>query len=171
MRLLFLFIALPVCGLLGSVVQAQEDYSCMAISEHRQFDFWAGEWQVKNQEGNKRYGSNTVVISDRGCALKENWRSTMGGTGSSINFYDPKDGMWHQVWMDSGASIIRISGNMRAGSMTLVGEIYYLGEQRSAPFRGQWTPMMDGRVRQHFEEQDEAGKWQTWFNGYYNRVE
>ncbi len=165
---------LPICAswfLFSSFALAQADYSCMEMPKHRQFDFWAGEWETRSEDGGERYGNNTITISDRGCTLKENWRSAMGGTGSSINFYDPKDQMWHQIWVDSSASIIRIAGNMRAGSMTLVGDIYYLGEQRSAPFRGQWTPMRDGRVRQLFEEQDANGKWQVWFDGYYNRVD
>ena len=34
-----------------------------------------------------------------------------------------------------------------------------------------WTPREDGLVRQFFEETDDKGKWQTWFDGYYARVE
>jgi hypothetical protein len=168
----FLFgLLAPTLAQAQAPAQAQADYSCMETAEHRQFDFWAGEWVVKSEDGSKRYGNNTITITDRGCALKENWRSAMGGSGSSINFFNPKDKMWHQIWMDSGGSVIRIAGNMRDGSMTLAGEIYYPTEQRSAPFRGQWTHKIDGRVRQFFEEQDAAGEWQVWFDGYYNRVD
>ena len=154
-----------------ALAQTQVEYSCLETPEHRQFDFWAGEWVTRSEDGSKLYGNNTITITDRGCVLKENWRSTMGSTGSSINFYDPKDQQWTQVWMDSGGSVIRIAGNMQDGSMTLAGDIYYPDEQRSAPFRGRWTPMMDGRVRQFFEEQDATGKWQAWFDGYYSRVD
>jgi hypothetical protein len=110
-----------------ALAQTQVEYSCLETPEHRQFDFWAGEWVTRSEDGSKLYGNNTITITDRGCVLKENWRSTMGSTGSSINFYDLKD-------------------------------------QR-------WTPMMDGRVRQFFEEQDATGKWQVWFDGYYSRVD
>ena len=37
------------------------------------------------------------------------------------------------------------------------------------PFRGRWTPLEDGRVRQLFQQQDDEGVWQTWFDGYYSR--
>ena len=54
--------------------------------------------------------------------------------------------------------------------MELQGEIHYLADKRSAPFRGTWTLLTDGRVRQFFQEQDQSGTWQTWFEGYYSRI-
>ena len=55
--------------------------------------------------------------------------------------------------------------------MVMQGEIYYLDERRTAPFRGRWTLQADGRVRQFFEERDKQGKWRVWFDGYYTREE
>ena len=37
------------------------------------------------------------------------------------------------------------------------------------PFRGTWTPLEDGVVRQHFEQSgDDGATWTTWFDGYYH---
>jgi hypothetical protein len=55
--------------------------------------------------------------------------------------------------------------------MEMEGTIYYLAAQRSAAFRGRWTPLEDGRVRQFFEEKDQEGNWQVWFDGFYTREE
>ncbi len=145
-----------------------DKYACMDRPEHRQFDFWAGSWRVTNKEGDKTYGNNTITIEESGCVLQERWRSASGGTGSSMNYYDPGDGRWHQLWVDSGSSIIDIAGKLRDGSMVLAGTIYYLGDSRRADFRGTWTPLPDGSVRQFFEERDAEGEWQTWFDGYYH---
>lgn len=148
-----------------------DKYSCMDQPGHRQFDFWAGSWRVTNKEGDKIYGDNVITIEENGCILQERWHSASGGTGSSINYYDPGDGKWHQLWVDSGSSIIDIAGNLQDGSMVLAGTIYYLAEARRADFRGTWTPLPDGSVRQFFEERDSEGQWQPWFDGYYRPSE
>jgi hypothetical protein len=143
----------------------------MEQAEHRQFDFWAGTWRVTDLKGEKTYGHNTITVEEDGCVLQERWKSASGGSGRSINYYNPNDGKWHQLWVDAGASIINIAGKMTDGSMVLSGDIYYLAEGRRANFRGSWTPMPDGTVRQFFEEQDAEGQWQTWFDGYYHRTD
>tara|TARA_R110001592_G_scaffold363393_2_gene687369 strand:- start:27223 stop:27741 length:519 start_codon:yes stop_codon:yes gene_type:complete len=150
---------------------AADKYSCMQQAEHRQFDFWAGSWQVSNQEGDKTYGNNTITIEEDGCLLTEQWQSASGGSGSSINYFNPGDGQWHQLWVDSGSSIIDIAGGLDDGSMVLTGTIYYLLEMRQANFRGSWTPLADGSVRQFFEEQGDQGAWKPWFDGYYRPLE
>ena len=164
-------LALLLLLLATSPSWSADKYSCRDQPGHRQFDFWAGNWRVTDKDGGKTYGNNTISIEEDGCLLQERWRSASGGTGSSINYYDPGDGLWHQLWVDSGASIIDIAGNMQDGSMVLSGTIYYLGDARRADFRGTWTPLPDGSVRQFFEERDAQGQWQTWFDGYYHPVQ
>ncbi len=161
--ILILFISLPAWS--------ADNYSCMQQSAHRQFDFWGRSWTVANREDDKTYGNNTITMEADGCLLTERWKSTGGGSGSSINYYNPEDGRWHQLWVDSGNSIIDIAGNLLEGSMVLTGNIYYLAEDRLANFRGSWTPLPDGSVRQFFEEQDAEGAWKPWFDGYYRRAE
>jgi hypothetical protein len=157
--LLLLSISLPTWS--------ADKYSCIQKTEHRQFDFWIGNWQVSDKEGGKIYGKNTITSEGDGCLLTERWKSASGGSGSSINYYNPGDGQWHQLWVDSGNSIIDIAGGIEDGSMVLTGDIYYLLEKRQTSFRGRWTPLPDGSVRQFFEEQDDQGVWQPWFDGYY----
>ncbi len=101
--------------------------------------------------------------------MEEKWESVSGGTGQSINYYHPGRDEWHQLWNDGGASIIDIRGGLREGVMRLEGTIYYLDKEVEKDFRGSWTPLEDGRVRHFFEERDENGEWQVWFEGFYSR--
>ncbi len=153
----------------GVAYAQQKPFDCEGSSPHRQFDFWLGEWEVHNAAGELQ-GHNLIGKVQRGCALSEQWRSVRGGTGQSLNWYDPGSGQWHQLWLDAGASIIDISGGLQDdGSMLLVGTIRYLNAGTQHPFRGRWTPLEDGRVRQFFEQQDDEGEWQTWFEGFYTK--
>ena len=146
----------------------QETFNCEASAAHRAFDFWLGNWEVRDAQG-KLQGYNVVTSAQDGCMLQEQWQSVRGGTGQSINYYHPGHGHWRQLWTDAGGSIIDIRGGLEGGAMVLRGTIYYLGSRTERPFRGKWTPLSDGRVRQVFEEQDKSGTWQPWFEGLYSR--
>ena len=46
-----------------------------------QFDFWAGEWDVRDVAGTPA-GVNTITKEENGCVLVERWHSAAGGTNS-----------------------------------------------------------------------------------------
>ena len=65
--------------------------------EHRQFDFWVGEWNVKDASDGSVAGINSVTRILGGCVLLESWRGASGMEGTSFNIYDRADGAWHQI--------------------------------------------------------------------------
>lgn len=136
---------------------------------HREFDFWAGRWTVLDA-GGKTAGENVITIEQGGCVLVERWRSASGGTGQSLNYYDPVAQSWKQRWVGLGL-ILEMQGRFEQGSMVLEGPLHYVKQARTTLLRGTWTPLPDGRVRQLFMESSDGGKtWATWFDGYYSRA-
>ena len=134
-----------------------------------EFDFWVGEWDV-HVAGGTFAGSNVIRRAERGCVLLENWTNASGGTGSSINYVDKITGEWVQIWNDASGSQINIRGGMTDEGMLLTGTIHSVANGKTAPFRGLWTPLPDGRVRQAFEQSPDEGKsWSPWFEGFYTR--
>ena len=146
-------------------------YPCGHDDKFREFDFWVGEWAVHGANGSVQ-GSNSVRPAERGCVLLENWSSATGGTGMSINYFDKLTDEWVQVWIAEGGSQINIRGGLTDEGMHLVGTIHYISNDTTAPFRGLWTPLPDGRVRQFFEQSNDGGEtWAPWFEGFYSRKE
>lgn len=145
---------------------------CMDAPEARQFDFWLGTWDVRLQDGTEA-GVNTIEKEQGGCVLVERWTSSRGGTGMSLNYYDPVGRQWVQNWVGADGSVIDIRGNLEDdGSMLLDGSIRYIGKPDDDRIRGRWTPLDDGRVRQHFEVSTDGGEtWTDWFDGFYTRRE
>lgn len=142
---------------------------CPPGSKSREFDFWLGSWDVSLESG-ERAGANQIVAEQDGCVLVERWAGAKGGTGISLNYYDPESGQWVQNWVGSGGSLIDIRGGIVDGSMRLQGRIQYLGQDQVNGLRGTWTLLSDGRVRQYFEESTDDGKtWKPWFEGFYSR--
>ena len=136
---------------------------------HHAFDFWLGEWDVSDMDGNLA-GENTIAVEEGGCVLVERWTSASGGTGQSYNFLDPATGKWRQLWISKGAVIDYSGGLTETGSMKLEGEIVYQTGGTRAPFTGEWTLNADGSVTQHFEQYNsETDAWDDWFTGVYIR--
>ena len=88
----------------------------------------------------------------------------------SINYLDKVRGEWVQIWNDASGSQINIRGGITEEGMLLVGTIHYVASNSTLPFRGLWTPLPDGRVRQYFEQSsDDGATWASWFEGFYTR--
>lgn len=129
--------------------------------EHRQFDFWIGDWEVRDAKGAPQ-GTNRITQEYDGCVLQEHW-SSPGQTGSSFNVYDARAKRWHQTWVDSGGTLLLLDGGLeKDGSMLL--------KSPGGSQRIRWTLLGDGRVRQLWETSDDGGKsWKVKFDGYYSK--
>jgi len=155
-------------------LQAQEQapapkFPCEEDARFAEFDFWVGAWDVHVASGTFA-GNNVIERAEHGCVLIENWKSAGGGTGMSINYVDKITDEWVQVWNDASGSQINIRGGLTDEGMLLVGTIHYVANGTTLPFRGLWTPLPDGRVRQFFEQStDEGENWTPWFEGLYTR--
>jgi hypothetical protein len=134
----------------------------------RQFDFWVGTWDVADPAG-KPAGVNRISSEHLDCVVVERWASANGGTGMSMNYYDPRADRWTQHWIGLGL-ILTMTGGLRGTEMVLEGPLQYVRDGRVTTLRGTWTPLPDGRLRQHFVESADGGKtWTDWFDGYYRR--
>lgn len=146
-------------------------YPCEHQDAFRQFDFWVGDWVVHTADGTHA-GENRIVRAERGCVLTEHWSGNGGSSGMSINYFDHAEKEWVQVWTSADGAQIDIRGNLTEEGMLLTGQIHYVSNGTTAPFRGLWTPLPDGRVRQFFEQSDDDGEtWTPWFEGFYSRSE
>jgi hypothetical protein len=144
-------------------------YPCEHDDRFSEFDFWLGVWDVHDATGNFA-GTNRIEKVEHGCLVTESWVGASGSTGFSINYLDLTDESWVQIWNSAGGSQINYRGGLTEDGMLLVGQIHYIDGGVTAPFRGLWTLLPDGRVRQFFEQSNDDGKtWVTWFEGFYTR--
>lgn len=135
--------------------------------EYRQFDFWLGEWDVANQAATtpRPPSHNRITSTQGGCVLLEEYDTPGGYTGTSLSYYDSRDGKWHQSWVDNqGAPLIQ-AGGVEGDRMVM-----YSDQPGGSRSRLTWTPLEDGSVRQHWEStQDGGATWSTVFDGLYTR--
>jgi hypothetical protein len=164
-------IAASLLVLSFSAVRADDAKSppptCAAV-EYRQFDFWAGDWNV-TQNG-KPAGTNRIEKILGGCALLEHWEGAGGSRGNSLNYYDAVRHVWHQTWIDNQGAPLELDGGLEGGNMVLTGNTKDPASGAAVVNRLTWTLRPDGKVRQHWETSTDGGKtWRTAFDGLYAR--
>ena len=136
--------------------------------EHRHFDFWIGDWEVTTPDG-ARAGHNRVESILDGCALRESWTGSKGGSGTSYNAYDRQSGRWHQTWVDNGGLLLRLDGVLAGGKMVLSGETRDSSGARVLN-RITWQQTAPGAVRQLWETSRDGGAtWSVAFDGRYRK--
>ena len=155
-------------------------FDCSA-PEHRQFDFWVGEWDVvpnpatplpNTPPPGRQPASNVVEKAHRGCVLIENWDDRQGGTGQSFNIYDRVRKQWHQTWVDSNGGLHEYWGELKDGNVVFIGEVPLPPASR---FQGRRTirlsfmPMGPDKVRQFSEALNSDGTWSTNYDLIYTR--
>jgi len=140
---------------------------CAFSPEARQFDFWVGSWDVRTPQGDLA-GTNDIRLGAGECVLVENWKSTQGGRGQSLNFYDADAKLWRQIWVDATAEVTRFEGTFTEGQMRFKGERVSKTGQH-IPVKMTFTPMPDGRVRQMGEISNDGGtSWSVEYDLYYS---
>jgi len=140
---------------------------CKASPEFRQFDFWIGEWDVKNQQGVPS-GSSSIQLILGQCIIFENWTGGSGTNGKSFNIYDTNDKKWHQTWVDDKGTFTHYIGGLMNGEMVLTADTIVSGKPTLAKMT--FTKMPNGDVRQHGENSTDGAKtWTTSFDLIYSR--
>ena len=104
-----------------------------ASPEHRQFDFWIGDWDVSirarksptSEVWGEAKGRQHIEAILGGCAIAEHF--TAEGpeepwAGKSYSSWQAPLGKWRQTWVDDGGSFLAFTGGLENGVMTLYGE-------------------------------------------------
>lgn len=136
---------------------------------HDAFDLWVGEWDVFPAGRDTQVGTSKIERVSGGCAIRESWMPTRGGTGASLSMVNHNTGRWQQVWIGSDGTRVDFTGGPIAGKMVLTG--YWedvAGPGQDALVRMTYSTLDDGNVRQFGEASSDNGlSWQTIFDFIY----
>jgi tetratricopeptide (TPR) repeat protein len=141
---------------------------CLTRKESRLFDFWVGEWDVKNAQGQPA-GQSSVQRLLEGCTLYENWTDMQGAGGKSLNSYNTAVKQWQQFWTDQYGRVTEyresewIDGSLRFTARQIM-------PQGPAVLHMTFTPINADVVRQFGEMSIDGGRtWTPTFDLYYYR--
>lgn len=160
--LLFLFVLN-----INAYGQTEEEklYPCRYNDQYKRLDFWLGEWDVY-VKGTKT-GTSSITKSEGGCTLHEDYKTSKGFFGRSMNYYDPEDQKYTQIWVDKFNGIIKfkevsskenyLQMQAQTGQDTLVNMTYV-------------KDLESGNVTQTLKNSNDGGKtWKNSFVGVYKK--
>ncbi|HEX6218796.1 MAG TPA: hypothetical protein VFZ35_05940 [Sphingomicrobium sp.] len=83
--------------------------------ENRTLDFWVGDWDALDQQG-QLIGTNRITRNEYGdCVITEHFVSPQL-TGHSVSTYRPGLKQWRQVWVDNQGGFFDLVGGPVTGS-------------------------------------------------------
>ncbi len=133
--------------------------------QHRQFDFWVGDWQVFDAATNQLVGFDRVEKHTEGCIIQQNLTFTTDLyrrpgvkyrlAGISVNRFDGD--AWLEMWADNQWGAIFLRGMPDAsGAMVLISTV----PSRHRDVKLVWEKHTDGTVRiLQYVAPAGSGKW------------
>lgn len=161
--------ALPAQAQTTAPPAAPVPQSC-ASTEHRQFDFWVGKWDVRPNGKDNIVAHSLIERLYNGCAIRENWMPlSNSGAGGSLSLYDSSTAGWRQTWVDSSGTRVDFDGGYANGAMVLTGLWRgVLGPGKDGLVRMTYTRKPGGAVRQLGEVSTDGGRsWAVNFDFIY----
>lgn len=162
------FTLILLCFLYSKNIYSQQGKTiCPCCSEkHTQFNFWIGEWEVYNLEGQKM-GESTITSIQDSCVIVENWSSSRE-TGTSYNYFDKQDNTWNQLYIGNNGNATTLKGNFVDNRMVLKSTLVKGPKGNHLYNRITWEKHADGTVSQIWDQLDNRDHLlQTAFHGIY----
>jgi hypothetical protein len=139
--------------------------SSCSSAEHRQLDFWLGDWDVFDTKDNTKVVARVQVQSIlNGCVLLETYSDSDGYEGRSFSSFDSTRNVWHQSWVTNRGQLLIIEGHFRSGVMELSGMDRATAGAHDRVVRATWQPVANGVHEVAARSEDNGRSWQPWFD-------
>jgi len=112
-------LAAGIALVLPAVAHADDAKPC-AAGEHRQFDYWLGNWSVSY--GGPLAGTSKVESALDRCVIVESWDGARNHSGKTIFAYSPDDHGWYGIFADNEGRVhVFNQGKVSAGTAEFQG--------------------------------------------------
>lgn len=145
----------------GQSPPAESPPRACTAPEHRQFDFWVGQWDVYRTDTGDLAAHSLIEKLYDGCVIREHWMPLQGSAGGSINNYVADEQRWHQTWVSGENARVDFHGGRVGDKMILTGFWENsAGLGKHGLIRMTYSKLPDGSVRQLGELSTDHGV--TW---------
>lgn len=160
--------ATPAPAVTPTATPAPPSTAC-ATPEHRQLDFWIGDWDVEvhvrtsptADTWQDAMGRQHIEAILGGCAISESFSAAGPGqpwAGRSYSSWQAGPGKWRQTWVDDQGSYLAFTGGVEQGVFTLYGEPR-TKDGKTIQMRMQFLDVQPSSLRWEWQRTDDG--WQT----------
>jgi hypothetical protein len=163
--------ALAFC-VLATAAGAQAPSRPCDTPQHREMDFWLGDWEAEYvQNGVRAKSRNRVTKTLDGCVVQEEFTGAPGIAldGRSWSMFDRASGQWKQTWVDNSGSYLDFSGGVVDGNRVFARQLVRQG--RTIHQRMVFRDVSADAFKWLWQRSDDAGaSWKTAWEIDYRRV-
>ena len=141
-----------------------------ASPEHRQLDFWIGDWDVvvrapaaPGEPWSEARGTQHIEAILGGCAIAEAFAADGPGpawAGRSYSMWQPALATWRQTWVDDQGGYLALTGGLEDGVMTLVAEPRVIGGRPTVK-RMVFLDVTPAALRWEWQHSVDGGPWEA----------
>ena len=102
--ILLFFMVFGLSSNLCGQTEAEKQFPCRYAEKYKPLDFWIGEWDVFVKD--KKTATSSITKSEGGCTLHEDYKTLSEFYGRSVNYLDPSDETYTQIWIDKFNNVI-----------------------------------------------------------------
>lgn len=151
----------------------EQTQPCTTRPQFRQLDFWVGEWELRDAQGQK-IGESVVRLDAADCVVSETTTVTppllsgqVAYTVRSMSMFVPRRNRWHFRSFDSLGQLLELSGESADGALRFTGENVYQDGRRNLD-RVTFSQVAPGHVRQLWEQSSDGGaNWRVLLDGHF----
>jgi len=157
-------------GLTTNGFAATQAGACTADSEHRQLDYWLGNWKI-GAAGSSGNAHSTVSTWLDKCLVVENWDDGKGHEGRNIFGYSADDKSWYGMFADNQDRVhVFTSGKVASGVAEFDGTSRGPNGEPVLN-RVEIKRLSSDKIEQTWKKSDDNGKnWNVVFRGEYSRA-
>ncbi|MEN8376469.1 MAG: hypothetical protein ABFS34_13570 [Gemmatimonadota bacterium] len=125
--------------------------------QNRAGDFLVGSWTVMADDA--QVGSSEISTDLRGCMFEEQFSSGTGLESIAFMYFDPRDGLWHRIYVDSEGERVELEGALVGNAIVLTGtEAHRSG---TVDVRVTFAPGASGPTQTWEVSRDGGSTWET----------
>jgi uncharacterized protein DUF1579 len=139
-------------------------------AEHRQLDFWIGDWDVAirarsapdKEEWGQAKGTQHVEAVLGGCAISETFAADgpkAPWNGRSYSSWQPAQKAWRQTWVDDSGGYLTFTGGVEGGTMALYGEPRTDKAGKPFQMRMIWLDVKPDSLRWEWQRSTDKKTW------------
>jgi hypothetical protein len=152
---------------------AQQPAKPCSEPQHKQLDFWLGEWDVSwpGDNGAVVHGHNSIHRTLDGCVVEEHFTggNAMALRGMSVSMFDARSGRWKQTWVDNQGSYLDFTGGFAGGQMVFERE--FARDGKHIRQRMVFKNIRGNEFDWSWERSEDGGKtWQVQWPIHYKRA-
>jgi hypothetical protein len=142
----------------GNPVPAAAPKPLSQLAPERRFDFYEGEWEMRDGDTVEQFLTVTPALGGRGWHVTQRNAADNAEIAGSHFVFDTKNAVWRQTWIGASGQVITMAGGLEGEAMAM--RVQTDSEGQTTNCRSVFRPIDAQSIEYAWQTTDDGGK--TW---------